>query len=209
MNRSTRVAGGLLLVVVMAGLIADRVWRPAVPDDPSLPLIALAALEGESEQNWAASECLDRIERPAGGLDLCWGVTREFSETDPTRDYYEFRVFGSFGFDTGSGIRWVAVRAEPEGAASVELIDSWPTGMFEGECEQIEVTVGPGPMTPETICGRTTVTTPAGSNGRRVDWTCSSCLFPDQRTRAIALYEFVAVPVGTAPSWRIFADLGG
>jgi hypothetical protein len=188
---------------------ADRAGRAAVPEDPSLPLIALATLEGESEQDWAASECLDRIERPAGGLDLCWGATREFGETDPTKDYYELRVFGSFGFDTGSGIRWVGVRVEPEAAASVELIDTWPTGVFEGECEQMEVAVGPGPMTPETICGRTTATAPAGSNSRRVDWTCGSCLFPDQMTRAIALYEFIAVPAETAPAWRIFADLGG
>jgi hypothetical protein len=39
--------------------------------------------------------------------------------------------------------------------------------------------------------------------------SCGSCLFPDQMTRAIALYEFVAVPAETAPAWRIFADLGG
>jgi hypothetical protein len=202
-------AGALVVVTVIAGLAADRVWRPAVPDDSSLPLIALAALEGESEVNWAANECLDRIERPAGSLDLCWAVTREFDESDSNRDYYDLRVFGSFGLDTGTGIRWVAVRVQPDAAASVELLDSWPTGVFEGECEQMEVAVGPGPMTPETICGRTAATTRAGSGGRRVDWTCGVCLFPDQRTRAIALYEFVAVPAGTAPAWQIFADLGG
>jgi hypothetical protein len=66
-----------------------------------------------------------------------------------------------------------------------------------------------GPMTTETICGRTTATTPPESSSQRVDWTCTSCLIPDQRTRAIALYAFVAVPSGTLPSWRIFADLGG
>jgi hypothetical protein len=94
-------------------------------------------------------------------------------------------------------------------AASVELMDSWPTGVFEGACEQVEVSVGLGPMTPEMLCGRTTATTPIGSSTQRVEWTCTSCLFPDQRTRAIALSEFVAVPAGTLPSWRIFADLGG
>ncbi|HET9519512.1 MAG TPA: hypothetical protein VFO73_00535 [Candidatus Limnocylindrales bacterium] len=211
MNRSTRVgwaAAGLFLVIVIAGLVVDRVWRPALPDDPSLPLVAVAALEGDAGSNAAAGECLDRIERPAGGLDLCWGAYRESREIDPTQDYYQLRVFGSFGFDTGSGIRWVAVRVEPEEAASAEILDAWPSGVFEGECEQVQVALGLGPGTPEMLCGRTTATTPAGSDIHRVDWTCTSCLVPDQMTRAIALYEFVAVPAGTVPSCRL-PDLGG
>ncbi len=102
----------------------------------------------------------------------------------------------------------------PDRQPSNQTIESWPDGEFDGRCEEVKVSLGPGPdsgaVPVETLCARTAGSTTAGRDewSQRVTWTCVGCLIADHKDRAIALHEWLAVPAGTVPSWEIFADLG-
>ena len=109
----------------------------------------------------------------------------------------------------GTGVRWAVLAARLDGTPSNQVFESWPDGPFKGPCRQVEVSILPGDPVTETLCGRTIGTTDVETWSHRVTWTCVGCLIPDGVTRAITLYEWLAVPAGTVPTWEIFADLGG
>ncbi len=210
-------------VVVTVGLVGATIlsgWTPAVPDDGAIPLAMTTALVGPIAPDAiddvdpdtippspSGSDCTETV-RPAGPLFLCWQASRDSHDADPSKDYYHLRVYGTFGGETGSGVRWATVRAQLDGEPSDGVFETWPDGVTEGSCEQVDVGIGTGPAGTEMLCGRTTGTTADDSRSHRVTWTCVGCLLTDHLDRAIALQEFVAVPAGTVPTWQIFADVG-
>lgn len=153
--------------------------------------------------------CLDRIVRPAGWLDLCWTIDR-VPDLDSNKDYYTLRVHGTVS-GAGSGIRWSRVRADLLGVPADGVLEGWPGGTFEGACNSIEVSspvVSRG-ASHEEICGRTSGAKVEGTWGHAVNWTCIGCLFADRSERGVVMYEWVGVPQGTTPRWSIGADFGG
>jgi hypothetical protein len=211
----------ILAVIALAGAAVASRWTPSVPADGALPLVARTVLRGPITPDWtedvdpdtlarspAGSECLESIVRPAGRMDLCWEAYRDPYDADPDKDYYRIRVHGTFGGDTGTGARWAAVRVRLAGEPLDNVFKTWPHGVFEGPCADVEVSLGVGPPLPQTLCGRTTAASSTEGWSHRVTWTCEACLIPDQEDRAIALHEFIGVAPGTVPTWEIFADLG-
>ncbi len=172
---------------------------PADAPDPSDPILA--------------SACLDRISRPGGWLDLCWGVSRMTAEADPAQDYYVLQVKGTLsGNPFPSGLRWAVVRARLDSAsAPVQGLADWPgVDTFDGPCQDTDILLdGPFAKIPATVCGRTTglVDASAGSSSG-VAWTCAGCLPPLSRTQEILLVSAVSVQEGQAPIWDLYADLG-
>jgi hypothetical protein len=211
-------------VIALAGVVAAQGWVPSVPADAGSTLVGRTVLQGEitpdategveSEslpRSPSGDECLDAIVRPAGRMDLCWGAYRDPHDADPDKDYYRIRVHGTFGSESGTGVRWVVVRVRLVGEPRDNVFEGWPSGVFEGPCQQVEVTsmgVGPIPPEEEELCGRTEGASGTEEWSHRVTWTCVGCLIPDHGDRAIALQEFVGVAAGTVPTWEIFADLG-
>lgn len=209
------------MVVLIALAVAGCSSTPSIPDDADLPLVARTVLQGEMTpdagegvdpetlpRSPTGGECLPSITRPDGRLDLCWGAYRDPQDADPTQDYYRFKVFGTIFGDAGSGVRWASVLVRLVGEPSNNVFLSWPDGVYEGPCDQVDMSLGPGPLEPETLCGRTT-----GNAGREpwshgVTWTCMSCLVPERESLALSLHQYVAVPQATIPTWEIFADLG-
>ena len=212
------VVGVAVVALVVATVLSP--WTPSVPDDPTLPLVARTVLRGEIAADVTdvdpdtiapspiGQECLS-IERPAGPMFLCWEAYKDPRDADALQDYYRLRVYGTFGGESGSGVRWAVVRAHLVDEPSNGVFEGWPDGVFEGPCKQVDVSLGPGPVTPETLCGRTTGSTRIDDQSQTFTWTCAGCLFPDHADRSVALHEFVAVPAGIIPTWEIFADLGG
>jgi hypothetical protein len=231
-GRAGRIAIPASAVVVLIAFAVSGVWAASrlnveVPVDAPATVMARTVMTGPVTPDATDGEdtallvpspygqvCLDRIERAAGPLDLCWEVTREPADADPRKDYYRLRVYGSFGGGSGSGVRWVVVKARLVGEPMDQVFVTWPTGTYEGSCEQVMVGEAGGlsgqPMA-ETVCGRTSgIETPgAGGWSLRVTWTCEGCLFASHDTRSIGLYELVGVPEGMVPAWDISADLGG
>ena len=226
---------GAIGAIAIMGLAVGAIWVTGrlivtVPADAATTVLAHTVLTGPITPDASAGDatdssplprspsgrqCLERIERPAGPMDLCWEDWRDPADADPQQDYYLLRVYGSFGGASGTGVRWAVAGARLVGEPSNQVFQAWPVGVYEGACEQDIVAIGPLGIgsTPvlETLCGRTTATTStkSGDWSQRVTWTCPSCLLPDQSTRSIALYEWMAVPEGTVPAWDIFGDLGG
>ena len=213
--------GIVVVAVVLVGATILSGWTPAVPEDGAIPLTMTTALEGpiapdvtdevdpdSIPSSPSGSECTETV-RPAGQLYVCWQAYRDPHDGDPRKDYYHLRVHGTFGGETGTGVRWATVRAQLDGEPADGVIEVWPEGVTDGTCEQIDVALGTGPARTETLCGRTTGTPATDSRSHRVTWTCVGCLLADHLDRAIALQEFVAVPAGTVPTWQIFADVGG
>ena len=81
----TAILGLVLAVLPIAGAAAAG-WSPAVPNDAGTTLVAridaaplaspATGTSGSEEATPVEGECLDRDERPAGWLDLCWSVIR-------------------------------------------------------------------------------------------------------------------------------------
>jgi hypothetical protein len=230
MNRNGRigvVAASVAIVAVAAILAVAAIatgWTPAVPAEGALPLIARTVLTGEITPDVTegvdpetlprspyGQECLDRIERQAGPLDLCWEAYRDPHDGDPLQDSYLLRVYGTFGGESGTGVRWASVRARLVGGPSNNVFSAWPDDTFEEACREVAVSLGGIVRTlqPEWLCGRTTGRTNTEDWSHRVTWTCVGCLVPGHESRGIVLYNFVAVPAGSVPAWEIQADLGG
>jgi hypothetical protein len=231
-RRAGRIAITAVAAVAALALVAAGVWAAgrlnvAVPADAASTVLTRTvmtgpvtpdAIDGEDTdllpRSPAGQQCLDQIERAAGPMYLCWEAYRDPADGDPHKDYYRLRVYGSFGGETGTGVRWVIVKARLIGEPADQVFQTWPDGTFEGPCEAVIVGEAAGiseTTTRETLCGRTTAVKTPGAGGWSlgVTWTCQTCLFADHDTRAIALYEFVGVPEGTVPAWEISADLGG
>ncbi len=211
----------VVAAVTVSGMVYAQNWTPTVPADAGTTLVASTSLQGDIAPDMtegvdpysvprspSGSECLARVERPAGWLDLCWQAYREPNDADPNQDYYRLRVYGSFGGDQGTGIRWVAIRARLTGRPSNNVFEGWPESIYDGPCGSVPQPAFVGAQTAETLCGRTAGVTDFTDWSHRATWTCVGCLIPDQATRSIALVESVAVVERTAPTWEIFADLG-
>jgi hypothetical protein len=220
-NRTIAFVAVVVAVTLVGAVVVSR-WSPAIPDDEAIPMVATTALRGAIAPDVtddidpgsipaspAGSECLDAIERPAGPMWLCWQAYRDPHDADPLQDYYRLRVFGTFGGDGGTGVRWASVRADLAGSPSQGVFEAWPSGVYEGTCQEVDVSLGTQPLPPETLCGKTTGSASTDGWTQRVTWTCEGCLLPDHADRGFTLHEFVAVPAGTIPTWEIFADLGG
>jgi hypothetical protein len=226
-----RIAITASAVVVLVATVVAGVWavgrlNVAVPADAAATVLAHTVMSGPITPDTTNEDdaepiarspigqgCLDRIERPAGPLDLCWEAYRDPADGDPKKDYYRLRVYGSFGGETGTGVRWAVVKARLIGEPMDGAFVTWPGSTYDGPCEAASVGMAAGvseSTTMEELCGRTTAIETPGAGGwsLRVTWTCQTCLFADHDTRAIALYEFVGVPEGTVPAWEISADLG-
>ena len=215
-----------LAIVAVVGVIGVWVagrWTPAVPADAASVVLARTTLVGEVTPDPAegtdpasvprepfGSECLDPIVRPAGPLSLCWNAYRVGAEADPTKDYYRLGVSGTFGGETGTGVRWAVVRVRVVGEPAGRVFEGWPRGVVEGSCRQVEVAFG---LATEpvfhTVCGGTTGTTDDVAWSHTVSWVCTGCLVADHADREIALEVFVGMPEGVVPTFEIFADLGG
>jgi len=186
-------------------LVAPQ-WTPTIPAAAASTPVAHATLgDGESSD---AQQCLDRVTRSAGWMDLCWAIVRAV-DLDPTKDYYTLHVYGTVSGAAG-GLRWSRIRADLVGAPADGVFDAWPDGTFDGPCRSIEVALPVDPTAPrqEIVCGRTIGSNLPAAWAHSVDWTCVGCIVPDPASRALALYESVAVPQGTKPSWSIGADFG-
>lgn len=217
---------GVVVIAAVVGVIgvwgAGR-WSPTVPADAASIVLATTAMVGEVtpdptegtdleslSRGPMGSACLDPIVRPAGPLLLCWDAHRVVAETDPAKDYYRLGVSGTFGGETGTGVRWAVVRASLVGEPADRVFEGWPTGVVEGSCQQVEVAFGisTDPVF-HTVCGGTSGTTDDTDWSHTVSWVCTGCLVADHADREIALEVFVGMPEGVVPTFEIFADLGG
>jgi hypothetical protein len=221
MSRARWAIVAVVGLIALAGAAAASRWNPSVPDESALPFLARTVLQGDMTpdategvdaetlpRSPAGGECLDRIVRPAGWMDLCWNAYRDPNDGDRDKDYYRIRVYGSFAGEGGGGLRWAAVRVRLVGEPLDNVLKGWPDWVFEGPCQPVEVSLGVVPTPSEELCGRTEGATNTEDWSHRVTWTCVGCLIPDHAMRAIALHELVGVAPGTVPAWEIFADLG-
>lgn len=128
----TRAGWAIAAVIVLAGAAVGCSSTIRVPDEAALPLVFRAVLQGEiapdtTEPN--GQECT-QIDRVAGPWFLCWAVFRESNEDDPTQDYYHFRVYGTFGGEAGTGVRWASVRVRLVDEPSNNVFLNWPDGVL-------------------------------------------------------------------------------
>jgi hypothetical protein len=151
-------------------------------------------------------ECLDRIVRADGWIDLCWQAARYDNEMDPAKDYYLLKLYGSY-----EGVRWMVVGSqllvEPSGGSYA----TWPEGTYDGACRQepIHLFLPMPPMAREIVCGHTEATASDGAEwSQRLVWRCEGCQVPDSTTRGFASFNAVGVPSGSIPSWDLFAEAG-
>ncbi len=204
-RRGWLVAGIAAAAVVLAVVVAVR-WVPAVPAGAASVAVARTALAASTP---AGSECLPRIERDAGYLDVCWHAERERADEDPTKDYYRLNVFGTFGAGSSGSPRWARLVADLDGEPADNVLQAWPAGTYDGPCTEQPVDVGPiSRGETGAICGHLEATEPAAW-ASAITWTCRGCLIPDDADRAIDLYVMVGMPEGTIPTWDIYADVGG
>lgn len=207
----------MVLAVFAVSTIHDR-WSPRIPVDAGSTFVARTSLAGPNGPDGSldagptpsGQQCLDRIERPSGPLDLCWEAFRERNDADPAKDYYHLRVYGSYGGESGTGVTWLVARAQLEGSAADGVFEVWPKSTFDGDCQPMDVIQPPfGSGGTEIVCGRTIGTVDYRTWTQTLTWTCEGCLFGSHATRGLAMYEVVGVPEGTIPSWTIGVDYGG
>ena len=222
----SRVRGAIVLIVALIGVLAltgitiARNWTASIPADAAASPIARTGLdpgvstdivlgaEDTSPGSWiVATACLDRLQRPAGAMDLCWSVMRE-ADADPAKDYYSFRLSGSVLGSAGTGTRWAVIRAHFLGQVLDENFMTWPVGQYDGACGEEVATQFPDAGAPETECGRTVGTSDFGNLSNSARWLCVGCVIPDHGSVPIALHQEVGVPQGKVPNWEIFGDLG-
>jgi hypothetical protein len=223
--RRTGLIGIVAVIAIVGGIVAVLVgnWAPTIPADAASTVVATTSLSGPVPPDAAddaadqipspvAQECLPSIDRPAGPMSLCYEAIR-IADADPQSDYYRLRVYGTFGGDTGSGVRWAVVRARLLGAPDNQVFNAEPDGDFEGVCPMEDPLPGSGEpvdVAENTLCRATRTRAGDGPEpwSHQVAWTCTGCLIPDHWDRDIWLTEMVAVPAGTLPQWEILADLG-
>jgi len=156
----------------------------------------------------SGQECLPRIERPTGYMDVCWEAHRAPYDADAAKDYYLLHVYGTFGAGSDGSPRWALLKGDLVGAPSDGVMEGWPSGEFDGTCEPEPVTIpGLDPGTSETFCGHIAAGESDGWT-HAVTWTCRGCLIPDERDWGLSLYQWVGVAQGSVPSWQVFADFG-
>lgn len=217
------VALGALVVVAAAMLaLAALRWSPDVPNGVASSPIAETVMTGEIAadvtegtdindvpRSPSGHDCLPRIDRSSGSMDVCWSAHRYAADSDPDKDYYLLVVSSTFGPGADGSPRWAAVRADLDGSPAGNVFSAWPEGEFDGPCEPTPVTLSlVDPGTEEVLCGHIE-SAEVGTWAHAVTWTCEGCLLPDDRERALSLYVAVGVPAGAVPVWQISADVGG
>jgi hypothetical protein len=130
------------------------------------------------------------------------------ADGSPEQDYYELRVYGTFDGEGGSGVRWTVVRAKLLGEPSQGAVRGWPDGTYDGPCQPQTVHLALTDAGTEMLCGLTTGDLRTSDWSYTVGWTCVGCVVPDRASRALSLYELLAVPEGTIPNWELYADVG-
>ncbi len=225
----SRVRGAIVVIVAVIGVLAltgitiARTWTPTIRADAAttvlattvltddVPIDAFGGFDGSAPAMAPGGiDCPELIVRPEGTFHLCWEVYRDANVGDPDQDYYHFRVHGSFGGETGTGVRWAVLRARLIGQPSNEVFMTWPRGTVDGPCSKVDVDaqIMSSGQQSETICGRTIGWSYPSTWTHTATWVCVGCLIPNQDYHAIAIDEYVAVPEGTVPSWQIFGDIG-
>lgn len=226
-SRGLRIGAAIAVGIALlsAGVAYAAIGSPTIPPTAASTRIAIAenltaagvadpagdaALDAATP---SSSECLDRIARPGGWLDLCWSVSRMMNEADAAEDYYVLRVWGTLSGDPApAGLRWAVVRARPDpGSSPFEFRAGWPDTVYDGSCQKTTTSLGIfDPADPEvTVCGRTTgVMDSADPESTGVEWTCAGCLLPMSATQTMLVTEAVAVPEGGSPIWDLYADIG-
>ena len=202
-RRGTMIALGVAVVITAIAATAVLALRPSIPDGAASAAITRTVLTGEAAP--FGQECLSRIERAGGWVDLCWAVSRLANDADPAKDYYVLRMYGSH-----EGLRWLVVRSQIVGIPAGGVYDIWPDGTYTGPCRQeaVSMMIPLGPIAMEDVCGETKGSLEMSPFGHRLAWTCGGCLLADSLTRAVSLYTVVGVPEGTTPAWDLFADAG-
>lgn len=217
------VAGGALLVVIAAVVLRLQV---TVPGNAATVPVARAILTGpvwpdvtqqplptdgsDPEPEGLANapyggECLDRLSSGSGWLDLCWQASRLGGETDPTKDMYLLRLYGSH-----EGLRWLVVRSQLVATPGDTIYDVWPAGTYQGACrsEPVSMLVPMAALAEDDVCGRTEADLDVGHWSHRLVWTCEGCLIASSDTRGLSMYTVIGTPEGAVPAWDLFATLG-
>jgi hypothetical protein len=223
-HRSIATIGGLGLAVVAVAVLAVGAlrWSPEVPGEAAQDLLAETVMTGAVAQDVeegtdiaavprspAGGECLTRIDRASGYMDVCWRAYRHPADSDPDKDYYLLVVSSTFGSGSEGSPRWAMLKADLVGSPADHVLSAWPDGEFDGSCEPTPVPLSfVDPGTVEVLCGHI-APTETDTWARAVTWTCRGCLLPDDHDRALSLYVAVGVTAGTVPVWRIFGDVGG
>jgi hypothetical protein len=213
----------LVFTLLPAVSAAAASWSPSVPNDAGTTLVAQidvarlgspeAGGTGPEAASLVGADCLDRDQRPAGWLDLCWSVTR-LPDEDPDGDYYRFEAGGTFGWDAtepgqaaGSGVRWVVLRNRLLTPVADGVSSAQPDGTTTG-CPAAGDEWMLGATGPSLPCDGKTVGS-ADLQTHTVTWTCVACLLLTSSTeRAIGLSEDIKVAEGVAPAWMLYADFG-
>ena len=225
-NRPVAIVLALVVIVMAAACALTRFGRPSIDPSAATNPITRTVLTGPVSPDVTegpiptgdvdpgdmtpatpqGNECLDRIVRGDGWLDLCWAAGRYGNEADPTKDYYLLRVYGSY-----EGVRWLVVGSRLLVDPGDGAFDAWPDGTFEGACrqEQVHLLIPLTALATEYVCGHTEGRIGIDDWSHRVTWRCEACLLPDATTRGFGLYSVVGVPEGTVPSWDVFGDAGG
>lgn len=197
---------GIGAAAAAALAVAVLRWVPEVPADVASDPVVRTSMRGSLP---SGGECLPRIDRPSGYLDACWQAYRERTDRDPEKDYYHLHVYGTFGPGISGSPRWARLVGDLVGLPADNVLMAWPSGEWDGPCEQQPVSIGVGgPAIVETMCGHTAAAEPEPWT-HVVTWTCRGCLIADDHDRALSLHVIVGVPQGEVPAWDIAADVGG
>jgi hypothetical protein len=206
------VAGGYLIVLARPGVPATAAKAPIVRTEMTGPIAPDMELEDGAEVpavSPSGQECLQRITLAAGWADVCWEAFREPRESDPQKDYYRLRIYGSYQGTGALGIRWLIVKSRLVEPPLLNVYDGWPSGTYDGSCTEQPVSLMLSPTSPEraTVCGHTT-SGPGDDWAWQSTWTCSPCWPFDNMTRELALYGVAGVAPGAVPEWDVFVDFG-
>ena len=203
-----------LLIAVAAGAFLLFGVRPSIPANAAAAPVATATLEESrlAGERPSGHDCLPRIERDAGWIEVCWEAhgPRAAEDGDAHQDYSTLRLYGSYQSTSALGIRWLVLEARLRGTLSNNVMDGWPSGTYEGPCAPapVSLAIPMDSVGTESLCGRTSAGPGEGGAAWRSEWTCGPCLPFDDTTRGFALYHLVAVPEGEVPSWDLFVDVG-
>ena len=215
-RRATALLPLAVVVVVAGALVATT--RPSGPSfrDPVARAVPVGPIDSdapsgdiESEEpvdgprSPSGQECLDRIGRGSGWVDLCWSVARDPHDADPTKDYYLLRLYGSH-----EGLRFLALKSDLVGSPGDGVVSVWPTGTIEGPCDIREVHLSGflGSLPSAHVCGRTVGELDGATWSHTLTWTCEGCAPGDKVTRGFDSFLWVGVPAHTVPGWDVFAD---
>ena len=214
-----RTVGLAILIALLAGVYVLFVTGPAIPATAAQTPIARTVMTGDvlpDVENLnqpvpspSGQECLDRITRDSGWVDLCWAAWRYQPETEDQQDTYFLKVYGSYQSTSALGIRWFVVKSRLVGQLYSGAFDGWPDGTYDGPCDEVPVSMGI-PMTSTQngpICGHTTSGKGSGWTWES-DRTCRPCWPFDSTTRGFELDNVVGVAAGTVPAWDVYVDFG-